>query len=222
MAPGVILLLIAYIKKLTPRIHGNILKRYHIHENVFGLLLFIIGMGFFIFRSNLITHEIYWNELKIILAFTNVFTFVCLFFGSFFLSRDFRDLLRLKFIEKFPSNGANHENHSENSTNWMPIFGCIYKEDLPFFKKPIVPLFPVGIALTSFSFLMVIYGSDFLPYEIFFIAYNTIVQLGYVLCCISAAMIGLDWFRLFKMFYPELYNRIHHRLDKLKNKEIKK
>ena len=215
MVPGIILLLITYIRKLTPRIHGNILKRYHIHENVFGLLLFFIGLGFIIFRSDLILHERYWNELKIILAFINVFTFVFLFFGSFFLSRDVRDLFKLKFIEKFTMKGSNHDQKNDKKTS---IFGIINREDLPFFKKPMVPLFPIGIILTSLSFLMVIYGSDFIPYELFFIPYNTVVLLGYILCCVAAAMIGLDWFRLFKIFYPKLYHKIHHKLEELKKK----
>lgn len=219
MAPGLILLLIAYIKKLTPRIHGNILQRYHIHENVLGLSLFIIGVCSLLFRGNLITYDIFWNEFKIALAIINIITFVFLFFGIFFLSRDFHDTLRLKFIEKLPHNEVKNGAKTEKDAL---IFGRITKQDLHFFKTPMFPLYPMGMVLTSFSFLMVIYGSDFLPYELFFIPYNTIVLLGYIVCCIAAAMIGFDWFRLFEIFYPQLYSKIHQVLRELKKERRKK
>ncbi|TFF98144.1 MAG: hypothetical protein EU547_02390 [Promethearchaeota archaeon] len=214
MAPGVILLLITYIRKLTPRIHGNVLKHYHIHENLFGLLLFIIGISFIFFRNNIIKYEVFWKDLRVILAFINVFTFVFLFFGSFFLSRDIDDILRFKFIEKLPKD---HSSHLDQEGGDQTIFSKINEKDIHFFTTPLIPLYPAGMIFTSFSFLMVIYGSDFLLYEIFFIDYNTIVILGYIICCIAAAMLGLDWFRLFKVFYPDLYSIIHHRIEELKN-----
>jgi hypothetical protein len=217
MAPGIILLLITYIEKLTPQIHGNILKRYHIHESLFGLLLFFIAVGIIFFRGYLIGYELFWNELKIILAIINVFGFVFLFFGAFFLSRDFHDLFKLKFIEKLPNEGSIKKETKEGDT---PVFGEIHQKDLHFFHSPLIPIFPVGIILTSVSFLLVIYGSDFLPYEMFFIPYNTVVLVGYILCCSAAIMIGLDWFRLFKLYYPEYYQKIHHRLRELKNKKL--
>ncbi len=212
MAPGMILLLIAYIKKLTPRIHGNILnKKYHVHETFFGLILLGIGLIFMLIRGRLIIYEIFWEDLQIILGFFNVFVFVFLFFGAFFLFRDFHDLLKLKFIEKVKETRTN----AEDNQNYTPIFGNITKNDTHFFQKPVLPLYPFGMLFTSVSFLMVIYGSDFLIYKLFFIPYNYVVNLGYILCFISAAIIGLDWFRLFKLFYPIRYKKINQKLAEL-------
>ncbi|MBY9015196.1 MAG: hypothetical protein KGD68_05835, partial [Candidatus Lokiarchaeota archaeon] len=43
VAPGLLLLIIYYIKKLTSRFEGKFIGKYHLHEGFFGMIL--VGLG---------------------------------------------------------------------------------------------------------------------------------------------------------------------------------
>jgi hypothetical protein len=60
---------------------------------------------------------------------------------------------------------------------------------------------------------MVIYGNDFIPKEI--LTHEFIVNCGYILSFIAGGIIGIDWLRIFKIFYPSHYQELE-----LKMKEI--
>jgi hypothetical protein len=64
---------------------------------------------------------------------------------------------------------------------------------------------------------MVIYGIDFLPYQIFNIADESVIHLGFIFCIVAGGLIGIDWLRIFKLFYPKAYASINIEITRLKN-----
>jgi hypothetical protein len=212
VAPGLILYVINYIKKISSKTEGNVFGKYHIHEDLFGLILLGISLVLFISRLYLIQFRIFWNELRLILAVFNVLTFIFLFFGSFFFFRDIRDVFKLKFIEIMKKQKHSAENNYNTS-----VFLNIKHSSISFYRKLKIPLYPLGIFLTNLAFNMVIYGSDFLIRDIFHLEYNTVVSLGYSLLFITAGLIGLDWVRIFEKFYPEKYEELMETMSKFEN-----
>ena len=138
--------------------------------------------------------------------------FFFLYFGSFFVFRDWKDVIRFKFIEK-PKIINGDETLSHNNS----VFNKISKEDINFFKIPRILLYPFGIFLTGFSFTMVAYGTNFIPEDIFLLDYESVVLLGYFIGAIAGGLIGIDWLRIFRKFYPEIYQELHYAMKQLEN-----
>ena len=157
---------------------------------------------------NMFQLEIFWNEYKIYLAIIMIFLYFFIYFGSFFAFRDLHDLIRLKFLEK-----VNKPTKKQESTS--SAFNSISKDDLHFFRLHKLIIFPFGLLLTSFSFLMVIYGNDFLPKE--FLTLEFIVNMGYLLSFFAGGLIGIDWLRIFKRFYPNHYRELEQKIIELTN-----
>ena len=206
VAPGIVLFIVHYIKKISVKYEGNFIGKYHLHESFLGLILLGISISFYIIRFNMIQFEIFWKDYKLYLAIIMIFLYFFIFFGSFFAFRDFRDLIRLKFLEI-----VNKPIEKQESTNFA--FNSITKDDLPFFRSPKLYIFPFGLLLTSLSFLMVIYGNEFIPKE--FLTHEFIVNLGYLLSFIAGGLIGIDWLRIFKIFYPSHYNDLERKLNEI-------
>lgn len=206
--PGIILFIVHYIKKITKKFEGNFIGKYHLHESLLGLILLILASFFYVIRFNMILLEIFWKEYKVFLAIIMMFLYFLLFFGSFFAFRDFHDLVRLKFLQKVKK--SNIKQNSDALT-----FNSITKDDLHFFRLRKLNIFPFGLILTSISFLMVIYGNDILPKE--FLTHEFIVNLGYFLSFCAGAIIGIDWLRIFKRFYPSHYRELEQKIITLTN-----
>ena len=208
VAPGIILFIVHYIKKISVKFEGNFIGKYHLHESFLGIILFGLGIPFYIIRFNMIQLEIFWKEYKLYLAIIMIFLYFFLFFGSFFVFRDFHDLVRLKFLEKVEKPTKKHNSNDS-------AFNSITMDDLHFFKLRKLYILPFGLLLTSISFLMVIYGNDFLPKE--FLTHEFIVNFGYLLCIFAGGLIGVDWLRIFKRFYPSHYHELEQKIDELTN-----
>lgn len=209
--PGIILFIIHYIKKITKKFEGNFIGKYHLHESFLGIILIGLSIPFYLIRLNMIQLEIFWKEYKIYLAIIMIFLYFFLFFGSFFAFRDFHDLVRLKFLEKV-------EKPNEKQISNTSAFNSIVEDDLHFFKHPKLNMFSLGLLLLSLSFLMVIFGNDFLPKEI--LTHDSIVNLGYLLGFCAGAIIGVDWLRIFKRFYPSHYRELEQKINELTNSTI--
>ncbi|MFW9894626.1 MAG: hypothetical protein ACFFD7_02365 [Candidatus Thorarchaeota archaeon] len=206
VTPGIVLFIVYYIKKISVKFGGNFIRGYHLHESFLGIILLGLGITLFIIRFNIIQIEIFWKEYKLYLAIIMIFLYAFLYFGSFFAFRDYHDLIRLRFLEK-----VNKPVKNESST--VSAFNSITTNDLHFFKHPKLCLFPFGLLLTSLTFLMVIYGNDFIPKE--YLTHEFIVNSGYLLSIVAGGIIGIDWLRIFKIFYPSHYQELE-----LKIKEI--
>ncbi|MBN1216838.1 MAG: hypothetical protein JXA99_15535 [Candidatus Lokiarchaeota archaeon] len=190
----------------------NFLKKYHIHENLFGIILLAIGVIFMIMRVLLISHKIFENQLRLVLGFIVIFAFLLIYFGSFFLFRDWYDVKKLKFIEKIESL---EKNVDKSPFQPKAIFHTIKKEDLQFFKHPNHILYSFGILLTSISLNMVTYGSLFLSEQLFHLNEENIALIGYFFVFLGGALIGIDWFRVIKRFYPKDYIDIKNQINKI-------
>ncbi len=206
--PGIVLFIVHYIKKITKKFEGNFIGKYHLHESFIGIILIGLSIPFYIIRLNMIQVDIFWKEYKIYLAIIMIFLYFFLFFGSFFVFRDFHDLVRLKFLEKV-------EKPIEKQNSNDSAFNSITKDDLHFFRLRKLNIFPFGLFFTSISFLMVIYGNDFLPKE--FLTHDSIVNFGYLLSFFAGGLIGVDWLRIFKRFYPNHYRELERKIVELTN-----
>ncbi len=208
VAPGIVLFIIHYIRKISVKFEGNFIGKYHLHESFLGIILLGLSIPFYIIRFNMIQFEIFWREYKLYLAIIMIFLYFFIYFGSFFAFRDFRDLTQLNFLEK-----VNKPIEKKGSTR--SAFNSITKDDLHFFKHPKLNIFPFGLLLTSISFLMVIYGNDFIPKE--FLTHEFVVNLGYLLSFFAGGLIGIDWLRIFKIFYPSHYKELKRKINEISN-----
>jgi hypothetical protein len=216
ITPGLIVYIIYYIKKSTIRFeNAKILGKYHIHEGFVGIIFLSIGCLFYILRLNLLfLGDPLWKRYSFILLLAQVLTFAFVFLGNFFFFRDLDDVLKLKLINLIK------EPAEVDSTNQSSSFDNITQNNLHFFKIPKLLLYPMGIMLTILSINMVIFGHNFLPERIFKLNNENIINLGYILCYIAASLIGLDWLRIYKKFYPDQYHRIRDKINALENKSV--
>ncbi len=211
IGPGLVVFIAYYIKKFTYKFEGNFIGKYHLHEGFFGIIL--VGLVIFLFISRTIIRqfEVFLNELKIVLAIVMILLYFVLFFGGFFIFRDIKDIIHLNFIKKMDKSHVNEEQHSR-------IFNSITQENLSFFKVSTIPIFPIGIFITSMSFSMVIYTTKFIPREL--LSSELIVNYGYVFSLLAGSIIGFDWVRIFKWFYPCYYSDIEQRIIELRKNSI--
>jgi len=188
VAPGLVVLIAYYIKKYTSKFESN-----------------FIGSTIFI------QFEVFLNELKVFLAIIMIFLYFFLFFGGFFIFRDIKDVIHLNFIEKIEKSTVKNEGPSS-------IFNSITQDNISFFKVSKLPIFPIGIIITSLSFSMIIYGTKFIPREI--LSSELILNCGYLFSLLAGSIIGFDWLRIFKLFYPLYYAEIEQKIIELKNHSI--
>ncbi len=213
LAQGIILYIIHYIKNSTAKLENRkLFGKYHIHEGFVGITLLIMSVVFWIIRSILVVYQTFMKELGLILSVTQVVLFLFIYLGSFFFFRDFDDIMRLKFLEVKESDQI----RGESNTNNTPVFSKIGEEDVHFFKFPQLIYYPFGILLTSFAINAIVFGNGYLPQFIFHLNYESVIILGYILSFISGGLIGKDWFRIFKRFYPDLYCEIESVIKNLR------
>ena len=211
IAPGLVVFIAYYIKKFTSKFEGNFIGKYHLHEGFFGIILVGLAILLFISRAIIRQFEVFLNELKIVLAIVMILLYFVLFFGGFFIFRDIKDVVHLNFVKKMDKTRVIEEEHSR-------IFNSITQDNISFFKVSKLPIFPIGIFLTSMSFSMVIYMTKFIPREL--LSSELIVNYGYVFSLLSGSIIGFDWVRIFKWFYPKYYADIEQRIIELKKHGI--
>jgi len=212
IGPGLILYIIHYIEKKTEKFEeAKLFGVYHVHEGFVGIIFLILAILLLPLRDYMNGEEIFHDELIFLLGTIQIFIFASFFIGSFLMFRDWRDVLHLKFLEKKPS--LENKNPRDNST----IFLTITQEDLPFFKFFKLIIYPFGIILTNISINAIVYGSSFLPFEIFGLSYQEVVIFGFYFSLIAGGLIGLDWFRVFKRFSPEEYEELEQIIHNLKN-----
>ena len=206
LAPGLIFYIIHYIKKSTRKYQDAKIGQYHVHEGFAGIILLIMAYFLSILIPFLIQFRLFINELSFILAASRFFLFLFIYCGSFLIFRDKDDILRFKLLEK------KEEKNNPNTPG--SVFNTLTEENQHFYKIPKLLLFPFGLVLTSFTIDLIAYGNAILP-----ISPSAIIIIGYICCFISGGLIGIDWVRLLRIFYPELYREIKEALDNLKNKE---
>lgn len=214
LGPGLILYTIYYIKN-----HSSKIKKYatfgsfSLHEGVVGIVFTIVAIILIIYRTTLIPHGYRKIETVVIIAFTQIFILLFLFFGGLLIFRDYKDVFQLKFIRKESKFYQQQEEKEGKDESFR-----ITKNDIEFFNIIKIMLFPIGFILCSISINSMIYGNDFLPYFIFRLKDEEIIILGFILCFIAGALIGIDWMRLLKIFYPESFNQIKIALNNLNSK----
>jgi len=209
IAPG----LIGYVSYYTRRITGNleearIFSKYHIHEGFAGIIFIFTALLLLYFHSLVVfLNEPYYRRLSFIIVGMEIFSFIFLFLGSFFCFRDWRDIIQIKLVEVRIIN--------DNKKGKTSVFKQITKENLDFFKIPKIMIYPFGLIIITLSINMIIYNTDFIPPYFYHLDETEIIMLGYISCFIAGAITGLDWLRLFKIFYPEIYKEIEQAINSI-------
>ncbi|MFW9829090.1 MAG: hypothetical protein ACFFEY_16050 [Candidatus Thorarchaeota archaeon] len=208
LSPGLILIVINYIKNNSNKANSRkIFHTYHVHEGFVGVIFILLTLFLIMIRLYLVQYQIFRRELRIFLAIDMVLLYLFLFFGSFLIFRDWRDLIRFRLINKRESP------HSDYS---ISIFYPITPDSLKFFKSPKILLYPFGILFSSIAVNIFIHGTDFMPEEIFNLNHEALVLIGIILSFFAGGIVGLDWYRLFAKMYPELHKDFEQILEKLR------
>lgn len=214
LSPGLIIMIIYYIRNKTSKYdNAKLFGKYHIHEGFVGIILLILAISLILIRIN--TASIIVSGFNILSAILQIFIFIFLYLSSLLIFRDWKDVTKLKFIEREDNISVNRDSREDI------VFNHIGKEDLPFFSMKRFIYYPLGMILTFFSINLITFVSGYIPTK-FFLAFeydtDLILVIGYICCIFGGCLIGLDWFRLFKRFYPELYRDLEVVLNKLKEK----
>jgi hypothetical protein len=134
-----------------------------------------------------------------------------LFFGGFFILRDFNDIIHLKFVKKIP---PSQKIPKQDGT----IFNSLNHDNVSFFRFSKLYIFPLGAFLTGISFSMVIYSNKFIPKDV--LSSRETINLGYLLSFLAGALIGYDWVRVFKRFFPNQYEEIELKIIELQKNDV--
>lgn len=208
LSPGLTLIVINYIKNNSNRFQSRkLFHNYHIHEGFVGIISILISIILIITRYALIQYEVFRQELRIFLAIDMVLLYLFLFFGSFLIFRDWRDLVQFKIIQKRELVDTIY-----SSSTFYPLTS----DSVNFFKSPKIILYPFGILLSSIAVNIFIHGTDFFPEELFTLNHETLVLIGIILSFFAGGIVGLDWYRLFAKLYPELYQNFEQVLENLR------
>jgi len=208
LAPGLIFYIIHYINKSSEKYEAAKIGPYHVHEGFAGLIFFILAFILANLLPFLMEFEILRNELSFVIAIVRIFIFLFIYCGSFLIFRDIDDVLHLKLLEK------KEDREKKNASD--SIFSTLTEEDRHFFEVPKLMVFPFGVILTSFTIDILVYGTGFLAIDP-----SAVIIVGYICCFISGGLIGIDWLRLFRFFYPDIYKEITDALDNIKLDNLK-
>lgn len=195
VAPFISVLSCNYIQKYEHKYNKNVISgKYHMHEGFMGLVLIGVGVGLFILRTLLLPFELIIPGLHII--GTLIFSFITLFpfFGGFLIGRDWYDFKSFQFFTPVSENKEKRDSEP-------------YDEEF-YSEKPINTRL-LGVILSSFGILFVVFSTDFLPYSIFLIKPETLRVIGWLIFTIGAIIIGYDWIRLLKKYFPEEYKKLN-------------
>ncbi|TFG08986.1 MAG: hypothetical protein EU539_00920 [Promethearchaeota archaeon] len=215
ISPALIMYVIYYIRKSTFRYESSrILGKYHLHEGFVGIILIIVSISLLILRSQLLflTNPL-WRRLSFIFVLVQIFSILFIYVGSFFLFRDWDDITSLKFIE------IKETKTNRDITGDYKVFSEISQDDLHFFTIPCILLYPFGILLTIVSINLIIYGSNFILIHAIELEEELYIYAGYFSCFIAGGLIGIDWLRIFKIIYPEIYDELDAIIKELKDSQ---
>ncbi len=213
LGPSLSIFSIYCVRKIGSK-HNEIILRnkIHVHENVFALILIFLSVVLSFYGSWII-YLFKPFDLLNISSFFPIFVIVLLFFGSFFFFRDWNDVINLKFFEirknDFDSNNVNERTLDERT----PV-------NLEFFSFPKIPYFLIGFFIINIGVNSIVFGSTFLPTDLFFMDNQTVINLGILIFFISSGMIGRDWLRIMKKFHPLLYEELITFIEKQKSTNI--
>lgn len=210
VSPGLLILIAYYIRKFTSKFEGSFIGNYHLHEGLFGIILIGLGILFFAFRTYALQFDVFSKEFKVYLAIVMILLYFFIFFGGFFILRDFDDLIHLRFVKKM------HSSQKKPNKNGS-IYNSMTHDNISFFKRSKLYLFPIGLLLTGISFSMVIYSTKFIPKDV--LSSGETINLGYMLSFLAGTLIGYDWVRVFKRFYPIQYEEIELKIIEIQNSD---
>ncbi|MHA1281826.1 MAG: hypothetical protein ACTSQP_04900 [Promethearchaeota archaeon] len=212
-APILILYAFHHIKIYTSKFeNAKLFNKYHIHEGFFGIISIIISIFLFLFRNYLLDFEIFKQGFNFFITTINIIIFTFLFIGGFLIVRDWNDISKFKLIE-IKNNNIKYDEKLSTS-----VFQKIGKEDLHFFNMTPIKIYPIGIILLSLSISAVVHENSLLPQEIFLLTSENVKILGFILGFIAGSILGKDWLRIFRRFYPDNFREIEKAINQLKAK----
>jgi len=189
------------ITKYQHKFESNIIKgKHHVHEGFAGIILILIAIGLFFLRLTWISKERLITEFHIIGTVFIILLTLLLYFGSFLVGRDWKDVISFKFLSL---NSYKNVSIDDNES--------IKKKNKFYTKKPLNTYF-LGIILSSMGIFFIFFPVDIFPYHIFYIKAEVIRIFGWFILITGAMLIGFDWIRLLRRFFPDEYEKLNQKL----------
>lgn len=190
------------ITKYEQKFESNVIKgKYHMHEGFAGIILILIAIGLCLIRLTWVPIENKIPGLFIIGTFIVIMLTLLINFGGFLIGRDWNDVVSLKFLAL---NSTENANGNENES--------ISDEKNKFYTEKPLNTYLIGIILTSTGFCFIIFTTDIFPYNIFHIKAEVIRIFGWFILITGAMLIGFDWIRLLRRFFPDEYEKLNQKL----------
>lgn len=190
------------ITKYQHKFESNIIKgKHHVHEGFAGIILILIAIGLFLLRLTWISKEKLITEFHIIGTVFIILLTLLLYFGSFLVGRDWKDVINFKFLSlNSDKNTSIDDNETIND-----------KKNMFYIEKPLNTYF-LGIILSSMGIFFIFFPADIFPYHIFHIKAEVIRIFGWFILITGAMLIGFDWIRLLRRFFPDEYEKLNQKL----------
>ena len=190
------------ITKYQHKFESNIIKgKHHVHEGFAGIILILIAIGLFLLRLTWISKEKLITEFHIIGTVFIILLTLLLYFGSFLVGRDWKDVINFKFLSlNSDKNTSIDDNETIND-----------KKNMFYTEKPLNTYF-LGIILSSMGIFFIFFPVDIFPYHIFHIKAEVIRIFGWFILITGAMLIGFDWIRLLRRFFPDEYEKLNQKL----------
>ncbi|MCK4238688.1 MAG: hypothetical protein KAX33_06170, partial [Candidatus Lokiarchaeota archaeon] len=190
------------ITKYQHKFESNIIKgKHHVHEGFAGIILILIAIGLFLLRLTWISKEKLITEFHIIGTVFIILLTLLLYFGSFLVGRDWKDVINFKFLSlNSDKNASIDDNETINDKKNM------------FYTKKSLNTYFLGIILSSMGIFFIFFPVDIFPYSIFHIKAEVIRIFGWFILITGAMLIGFDWIRLLRRFFPDEYEKLNQKL----------
>lgn len=190
------------ITKYQHKFESNIIKgKHHVHEGFAGIILILIAIGLFLLRLTWISKEKLLTEFQIIGTVFIILLTLLLYFGSFLVGRDWKDVINFKFLSlNSDKNASIDDNETIND-----------KKNMFYTEKPL-NTYILGIILSSMGIFFIFFPVNIFPYNIFHIKAEVIRIFGWFILITGAMLIGFDWIRLLRRFFPDEYEKLNQKL----------
>ena len=191
------------ITKNEYKFENNVIReRYHLHEGFAGIILILIAIGLSLILFIFIPEYNVRGIIHLLGAAIIIITTLIFYFGGFLVGRDWQDVKNFKFLT-LNSNNNTKINGNESLNN----------EIKKFYTKKHLNTYLLGIMITSMGIFFSFFPNDIFPYNIFHFKANATRIIGWFILVIGALVIGNDWVRLLRKFFPEEYKRLFQKIE---------
>jgi len=191
------------ITKNEQKFENNVIReRYHLHEGFVGIILILLAIGLTLILFIFIPEYNVRGIIHLLAAAIIIIITLIFYFGGFLVGRDWQDVKNFKFLT-LNSNNNTKINGNESLNN----------EIKKFYTKKHLNTYLLGIMIASMGIFLNFFPYDIFPYNIFHFKANAIRIIGWFIVVIGALLLGFDWVKLLRKFFPEEYEKLFQKIE---------